>query len=368
MAKNVIKKFQHLFSASEIFWCKSICQLTHGGAQSINDATRTRAPEREKQGSFLFSLRVKPLFPKVALLSYNKRPLTLPEQVAHLQTKGLVIGDPIHAQAVLARVGLYRFKGYLLPYKSSGGYGSSVTFSDIEALMDLDEALRVHIFRAMPLVEVGIRQAINQYMVERAGVRWYARAELFSAPTAYFDHAQFLAKALSEFHGMPDLFVGHYREKYNPSEPPPAWMIAETMTLGSWSKLFEALADRQYRNDVADTLGLSGKTLTSWLHALTVIRNICAHHSRLYDRVLSNMGVAEDRRLKKRLSDHSFDPRDAQALRLAPRLYALHRLTRALDPQSSWTADLKTLLASVSPDVLARIGLRPGWETQPEWA
>ena len=299
---------------------------------------------------------------------YAKRPLTLPEQLEHLRQKGLAINDPQRALEVLRRVGLYRFKGYLLPYKSPEGYAAGITFEEIEALMEFDEALRLHVLQAMPLVEVGIRQAINQYMLERYGVRWYARSELFAAPTDYFDHTGFLAKALSEFHGMPDLFVGHYRAKYDQTEPPPAWMIAETMTLGSWSKLFEALADRQHRNDIAETLGLNGKTLTSWLHALTVVRNVCAHHSRLYDRTFSTIAIADNRRTRRLLLQNSFVESDPDALRLAPRLYALHRLTRALDPRTRWTDHLKTRLAPTPAPLLARVGFRPGWDRQSEWA
>ncbi|MFC5849255.1 Abi family protein [Deinococcus petrolearius] len=298
---------------------------------------------------------------------YNKTPLKLAEQLQHLTEKGLSIADSEHAGRVLRRVGLYRLKGYLLPYKTDQGYRGGVTFAEIEHLMSLDDALRLHILSAMPLVEVGIRQAITQYMLETYGLHWYASPTLFAEPSEYFDHQVFLAKALDEFGHMPDLFVGHYREKYNETVPPPVWMVAETMTLGSWSKLFEAFAQREDRNRVAQTLGLNGKTLTSWLHALTIVRNICAHHSRLYDRTFGTMAVADNRRIRSRLIQASFAEADKDALRLAPRLYAVHRLTQALDPGSTWTADLKILLHSRSPELLSRIGLRSGWHTQPEW-
>lgn len=297
---------------------------------------------------------------------YDKPPLTLPEQIEHLQAKGVVIADPDRAMRVLARVGLYRFKGFLLPYKSPGGY-RSVGFEEVEALMALDEALRVHILLAMPLVEVGIRQTINGHMLERHGLRWYANAELFAAPGEHFDHAEFLSKALGEFHRMHDLFVRHYRDRYDQSAPPPAWMITETMTLGNWSKLFEAIRSQEDRDAIAAPLGIKASTLASWLHALTVVRNVCAHHSRLYDRRFNSMGLADDRRTKGRLRRQSFDERDTDARRLAPRLYALHRLTQALDPHSPWTRQLQELLSPCTPAFLAHLGFRPGWSAQPEW-
>ncbi|GGS44786.1 Abi family protein [Deinococcus knuensis] len=132
---------------------------------------------------------------------------------------------------------------------------------------------------------------------------------------------------------MPELFVGHYRERYDLDVQPPIWMIAETMSLGGWSKLFAALRSQEDRDGIADLLGVRASTFTSWLHALTVVRNVCAHQSRLYDRVFATMGVADNKRVRRKLLlEQSFDPRDTEARRLAPRLYALHRLTQALDP------------------------------------
>lgn len=299
---------------------------------------------------------------------YNKPPLTLPDQVAHLQAKGLHIPNSAHAQQVLGRVGLYRFKGYLLPYKSATGYTAGLTFHSIEQLIAFDDAFRLHIFSGLQTVEVGIRQLINQHMLEHYGIRWYADPLLFRPADRYFSHTDFLAKAVREFHKMPDLFVGHYRRAYEARAYPPAWMIAETMSMGSWSKLYRALAQQADKDAIALPLGVRATTLENWLQDLTVLRNACAHHSRIYDRVFKPAEVVDNPLVRAALLTHSFDPADPRSLRLAPRLYALHRLTHALDPQTHWTAGLKTLLAPVPPDILARVGFRAGWHGQSEWA
>ncbi|MGY2897074.1 Abi family protein [Deinococcus sp. UYEF24] len=299
--------------------------------------------------------------------TYDKPPLTLPEQIKHLKGKGLLIPDELHALTVLRRVGLYRFKGYLLPYKAAQGYQPELTFGDIERLMALDDALRLHVLGAMQVVEVGVRQAMIQCLLELHGLRWYADADLFSH-SEYFDHAAFLARVTEDFHALPELFVGHYRERYGQDTPPPIWMIAETMSLGSWSKLFEALATQDDRDAITAPLGIRASTFASWLHALTVVRNVCAHQSRLYDRTFNTMGLADNKRVRRLLLAHSLDSRDDQGRRVGARLYALHRLTQALCPGSGWTTDLKRLLAGYTPAELPRLGLRLGWETQTEWA
>jgi len=298
---------------------------------------------------------------------YAKTPLTIPQQVEHLQQRGLHIPDTARAQLVLRRVGLYRLKGFLLPYKTPAGYVPGTSFADAERLMKLDGALRLHVLGAMQTVEVGVRQAIVQWMLERHGLRWYADPVHFHEPNGYFDHTEFLSKVTEEFSRMPELFVGHYRERYDLDVPPPIWMIAETMSLGGWSRLFAALRSQEDRDGIAGLLGVRASTFTSWLHALTVMRNVCAHQSRLYDRVFATMGVADNKRVRRRLLEQSFDPRDTEARRLAPRLYALHRLMQALDPECAWTADLMGVVHGYSAAEVVRLGFRPDWDAQPEW-
>lgn len=41
------------------------------------------------------------------------------------------------------------------------------------------------------------------------------------------------------------------------------------------------------RTAIASVYGLDQRVLGSWLHHLTLVRNVCAHHSRLWDREFS---------------------------------------------------------------------------------
>ena len=88
-----------------------------------------------------------------------------------------------------------------------------------------------------------------------------------------------------------DDFKMHYVKCYDTNQLPPAWMIFETSTLGLVSKYLENLQKglrpktlimRQFGFDRA-----SGKVFLSWIHQLTYVRNICAHHARLFSRKLT---------------------------------------------------------------------------------
>ncbi len=66
----------------------------------------------------------------------------------------------------------------------------------------------------------------------------------------------------------------------------PIWVAVEVLDWGALSYLF-SFAPLRIRDDVAQHFGLSAAQLKSWMRALNVVRNVCAHHSRFYNRYYS---------------------------------------------------------------------------------
>lgn len=56
------------------------------------------------------------------------------------------------------------------------------------------------------------------------------------------------------------------------------------MTLGQFSRWYSNLRHKSLRARVAKAYGMDESVLASFLHHLTIIRNICAHHGRLWNR------------------------------------------------------------------------------------
>ncbi|MEA3498956.1 MAG: Abi family protein, partial [Campylobacterota bacterium] len=65
---------------------------------------------------------------------------------------------------------------------------------------------------------------------------------------------------------------------------PPIWSSIELMTLGQTSNWFDNIQLRQDKQLVAKFYKLDEKVLSSFLHHLTIVRNISAHHSRLWNK------------------------------------------------------------------------------------
>jgi len=65
---------------------------------------------------------------------------------------------------------------------------------------------------------------------------------------------------------------------------PPSWMMFEISTFGILSNLYSNLLPGKGKLDIASYFGLTDNVLSSWLHSIVYLRNISAHHSRLWNR------------------------------------------------------------------------------------
>jgi abortive infection bacteriophage resistance protein len=58
-------------------------------------------------------------------------------------------------------------------------------------------------------------------------------------------------------------------------------MVAEQLSIGAWSKVYENLAQSRDKKDIAREFNTGPEELASWIRSLSYLRNLCAHHARL---------------------------------------------------------------------------------------
>ena len=90
---------------------------------------------------------------------------------------------------------------------------------------------------------------------------------------------------------MRQTFIKHYYDNHGEPELPRSWMVFETLTFGTVSQAFKNLT-RQNQKPSAKAFGLDGAVLGSWLHALSYVRNLAAHHQRLWNRAYTIKPIA----------------------------------------------------------------------------
>jgi abortive infection bacteriophage resistance protein len=126
-------------------------------------------------------------------------------------------------------------------------------------------------------------------MCIRNGSHWFINKQFFIAK---FNHDDFLRRIQSDIdygkktNNMSHICIKHYYTNYSSPELPPLWMIFEALSFGTISKLFANL-NRQYQKLISDQLNMPSEILKSWLWSTSYIRNLCAHHSRLWNRIFT---------------------------------------------------------------------------------
>ena len=234
-------------------------------------------------------------------MKYNKEPISTREQVHRLEKRGLLIRDKALAEQYLHNISYYRLRAYTYPFQDNeAGHEhlflrNDVSFEDIINLYCFDRRLRSLLFNAIEKIEVALRTRIALvYSTNEGDGFWFLNHRL------YFQHEKFLTLTrdevidgkrivgdlMKEVNRSNEDFIAHYKEKYGDPTFPPAWMTLEVVSMGTLSKLFSAL-DKNNPSSIEISKGLGIKKveiLKNWMHGLSSLRNICAHHSRVWNR------------------------------------------------------------------------------------
>ena len=298
-------------------------------------------------------------------MKYDKPPLTFDEQVRHLQDLGLQ-GDPTVMRERLASVNYYRLSGYLYPNRSPDNetFLPGTDFDTVWKHYAFDRRLRLLVMDAIERIEIAVRTQLA-----------YHHARAYNDPFAYAvlpislpglrptDYHDLLARIREETDRSEDAFVSHFRNKYGDEHAYlPVWMAVEIMTLGTTQRFFRG-ASHQVKQNVATHFGLPDKVIDSWLHTLSVIRNICAHHGRLWNKEL---GVKPFIPFPKDYPDwHT--PYMVPNNRVFAVLTICRYCLRRIAPQSRWPQCLNSLLADFPTVPISQMGFPANWKDSPLW-
>jgi abortive infection bacteriophage resistance protein len=222
-------------------------------------------------------------------MEYTKQPLIVEQQIAKLKQRGLVIKDEKSAANYLSNISYYRLRAYTFPFQDNENLEkdhhftqNDICFNDIIDLYCFDRRLRALIFNALEKIEIALRtRFIYGYGTATNNSHW------FTDKTLYFDHFDFIMEKITEDVNRSDEdFIKHYRQKYTSPDLPPSWMTLETLSFGNLSKLIANLDCKSpiYKR-ISKSFGLPNPfILENWIYSFSVLRNYCAHHSRIWNR------------------------------------------------------------------------------------
>jgi len=224
-------------------------------------------------------------------MKYTKQPLTVEQQISKLKNRKLIINNPSMAGNYLSNISYYRLRAYTYPFQDNEMLENDhkflrndISFEDIIDLYCFDRRLRALIFNALEKIEIALRtKIVYEYSVETSNSHWFLDRNLYFN-TDKFDYI--VEKMRDDVNRSEEDFIKHYQCKYSDPELPPAWMTLETLSLGNLSKLIANLDCKSatFRR-ISNAFGLPNSfILENWVYALSILRNHCAHHSRIWNR------------------------------------------------------------------------------------
>jgi abortive infection bacteriophage resistance protein len=296
-------------------------------------------------------------------MQFTKPPLNVDEQIELLESRGLLINDKNFAKQKLSNINYYRLSAYMLPFQKQNSpnhhFLDHTTFENITNLCAFDRALRVLVFDAIERVEVALRtQIIYQYSMTKSGY-W------FEDPTLYinnYNYSRNLVKLDEEIARSNEVFIKHYKKKYTSPQRPPAWMTLEISSMGLLSQTFKNLKMSNEKKAIGKHFGVNPYILESWMQSLTFVRNVCAHHGRLWNRVLTLQPTIPNHTQNIWLQNTNFDNN-----RLYGFLSAMLYLLKTIEPQTTFSKDFKKLLTQFPEMNASRLGFPHHWDSEALW-
>jgi abortive infection bacteriophage resistance protein len=297
-------------------------------------------------------------------MKFSKPATSIDDQIRLLRRRGMIVDDDDRARHYLKHISYYRLRAYWLPFEVPAQNGdhafrAETNFEDILNLYVFDRQLRLLVLDATERVEVTLRAQWAHHMAMKYRSHGYLDQALYSRRDR---HASAVTRLTSEFNLSRDTFAKHYRSKYNNPNLPPVWMAAEIISFGQLSKWIYNLKLRADRQAIAKPFSLDEKALSSFVHHMSYVRNICAHHGRLWNkRFTVTMAVP------KFPAKLPVVMRGADDRKVYNTLVMLDYLLSMVAPDTGWRERLVTLIDEYPLVDPADMGFPTDWKTRPSW-
>lgn len=214
---------------------------------------------------------------------YTKTALSYADQLQQLKNRGLLIANVPKALHLIEVISYYRLSGYWYPMlanKQKHQFKPNSNFETAFNIYKFDRELRLLISSELEKIEVSVRSKMIYVLSHSRGSLWYLDSANFLNPVK---HSDTLSKIGIEYARSDEEFIQAFKNKYSDSMPP-SWMMFEVSSFGVLSNLYSNLVSGKDKRDISAYFGLTDNVLSSWLHSIVYLRNICAHHSRLWNR------------------------------------------------------------------------------------
>lgn len=331
---------------------------------------------------------------------YSKPWKSYQKQLDQLIARGMTVTDNDKALDYLERIGYYRLSGYWFAFRErtelccpldahSGKKPKKIkedrlpldefkpgsTFQNAVDLYVFDKKLRLLVLDALERIEIALRVDISHGLGQHDKFA-YLKAEFFhesfssklDSNTGLTKHHGWLSKHATLINRSKEDFIRHNKDKYG--LPLAVWVACEVWDFGTLSTLFDGMTEAD-QDAISSKYSISdGRIFASLLRSLNYLRNVCAHHSRLWNRnIIDQPKLPPAVQVPSLTAFHNDTHRQARPFML---ICITQHLMQIINPSSSWGSRLKLLLENDFPDLthldlgLDRMGVDKEWKSR-DW-
>lgn len=295
-------------------------------------------------------------------MQFNKHFTSPHDLVQLLLTRGLIVSDLIKAERYIKYIGYYRLSAYMYPLlqipKEQHLYKPYSSFDQVLMLYRFDRQLRLLIFNQIEKIEVAVRSAIVNITCNETGNPFWMTDPVYFYNANTFTRTKQLIDA--ELMKSREVFIEHFRNTY--TDPyPPAWMLAEILPLGVLTRIYDNIKCNQIRKKIAQEFSMPVPVFNSWMTIITVARNNCCHHARIWNRTYALQA------LSIRSVSRPWITIPVNQKKTYFSICIIKYFMDTISPNNDMKAKIDTLLTAFPSIDLTAMGFPKGWENEPLW-
>lgn len=297
-------------------------------------------------------------------MNYTKPAVPVVDQITTLKNRGLIIKDEAKAASYLSNISYYRLRAYTFPFQDNTDpnhpFIEKVCFEDIINLYVFDRQFRLFVLDAIEKIEISMRtQIIYQWAISH-GSHWHLDSSIFRNSVQF---AKDFTRLQHEVDRSVETFIEHYKNKYSNPPEPPCWMSLEVSSFGLLSLIFRNLKFGSEKKAITKYYGLPDVALLeSWMHSFSNIRNVCAHHGRLWNRRLTAHIKLPNRPLNPFIHNKKVLP-----YKIYASLCCMKYILDIISPKNTFKERLKTLMATCPLAQEKEMGFPKDWKNENFW-
>jgi len=296
-------------------------------------------------------------------MKYSKPAVSIPDQIQKLKDRGLSFSNEVKACHYLSNISFYRLRAYTYPFQDNTDpnhpFKQKISFEEIISLYVFDRKLRLLIFDAIEKIEIALRTQIIYHYSLNYGSHWHID------PRHYRDAMRFanqITDLQKEINRGAETFIEHYHQTYTSPTEPPCWMSLEVSSMGLLSRIYQNLAKTQEKKDVSHHFGIKDINIfENWLFCFCSLRNICAHHGRVWNRRLVQIKLPYNTQFPFLQNTNVYQNK------LYATLSCVQYVLNIISPGSDFKVRLKEIILNCPLEQEKEMGFPKNWELDQLW-